>query len=77
MKKEDEEKCQKVQSGVGSHELEFVLIIIIDTKEVKESKYEIHGVLPCACAGTMPDRDKFQISSPCRNKSEYLVHLTD
>lgn len=65
-----------MQSGVGSHELGFVLIVIINTQEVKLSKYEIHGVLPCACAGTMPDRDRFHISSPCRNRSEYLVHLT-
>ncbi len=66
-----------MQSGVGSHELEFVLIIIINIEEVKLSKYEIHGVLPWACAGTMPDKDKFQISKSLRGHSNSMKIRSD
>ncbi len=53
------ESCQKVQSDIDSYKLKFVLIIIINTEKIKSSKYKIHDVLPCVCADTMPNRDKF------------------
>lgn len=48
-----------MQLNIDSYKLKFVLIIIINTEKIKSSKYKIHDVLSCACADTIPNRNKF------------------